>query len=142
MVHRSTKGNEYVAILTVNHVTGEVTEFETIDIAHALSGRIKKDGGSPLTLSHEVHPNGDPLLNTSPVYEVSIANLLQIVNSTHRSILPESVLREMNETRPENRYYSDSAVFLERPVKNGASLNSEHRGMVLLHPSPCVLAGL
>lgn len=45
---------------------------------------------------------------------ISIAHLLEIVNSTHQSLLSEDVLAHFGETRNPDGVYSDKVLFSER----------------------------
>jgi hypothetical protein len=96
---------EFIAIVTVEQHTGNVDSFELYDVAHAVSGRQKK-GSQVDTKSQGVYP--------IEATTISIADLLQIVNSTHQSILSEDVLAHFGETRNPNGGYSDKVLFSDR----------------------------
>ena len=72
------QGRQFIAIVTVEQHTGNVDPFELYDVAHAVSGRQKK-GSQVDTKSPGVYPSEATI--------ISIAQLLEIVNSTHQSIL-------------------------------------------------------
>ena len=96
---------EFVAVITVEQHTGNVDSFELYDVAHAVSGRQKK-GSQVDTKSPGVYP--------SEATTISIAHLLEIVNSTHQSILSDDVLAHFGETRNPKGSYSDKVLFSDR----------------------------
>lgn len=111
------KGNEYIAILTVEHYTNQILDAEVIDVGHSISGRINKNQRTSAATSAQESPETGLSFNTSSD-TLSIADLLAIVNSTHRSILSKDVLAHFNETRPQNGYYTNRALFSAEVGKN------------------------
>ena len=99
------QNRQFVAVVTVEQHTGNVDSFELYDVAHAVSGRQKK-GSQVDTKSQGVYP--------IEATTISIAHLLEIVNSTHQSILSEDVLNHFGETRKANGSYSDKVLFSDR----------------------------
>ena len=95
-------GREFAAVVTVEQRTGNVSNLETYDVTHAVSGRQKR-GSQADTKSQGVYP--------IKAATVSIADVLQVVNSTHQSILPNDVLSAFNETRNPEGYYADRVKF-------------------------------
>ena len=96
---------QFVAVVTVEQHTGNVDSFELYDVAHAVSGRQKK-GSQVDTKSQGVYP--------IEATTISIAQLLEIVNTTHQSILSEDVLAHFGETRNPKGSYSDKVLFSDR----------------------------
>ena len=96
---------QFIAVVTVEQQTGNVDSFELYDVAHAVSGRQKK-GSQVDTKSQGVYP--------IKATTVSIADLLQIVNSTHKGILSEDVLAHFGETEKLKGGYADKVLFQDR----------------------------
>ena len=93
----------FVAISTINQVSGDVERFDIIDVTHAISGRIKRDGSAA-----SAAPGSTPVTLISPM---SIADFLDVVNETYRSILSDNVLEHYGEERPADGYYSGRTLF-------------------------------
>ncbi len=72
---------------------------DTYDVVHSVSGRQKrsKQAGSKSPQS---------IRSSMLAFNNSIANFLDVVNSTYQSILSEDVLENLEETRNPNGYYS------------------------------------
>ena len=105
-------GNGFtVAIVTVNEMKSKVEKIDFVDIVHSINGRQqKKTAGLP-------QGNLDTDIKSAPataISKIKIADFLEIVNSTHRSILPNDVLEHFNEERPEKGYYSERVLFQDR----------------------------
>ena len=81
-------GREFVAIITVEQKTGDVADVSAYDVTHSVSGRQKTRDAQVDTKSQGVYPS----MNVS---KVKIADFLNIVNSTHQSILSGSVLKKL-----------------------------------------------
>lgn len=97
------KGREFVAIITVEQRSGNVAGIDTYDVAHAVSGRQKRDERVD-TKSQGVYPSAN-------VSIISIKDLLTTVKHTHQSILSEDVLNHLGETRNPGGYYNGRAKF-------------------------------
>ena len=95
-------GREFAAILTVEQKTGKIAAIEAYDMLHAVSGRQKK-GSQADTKSQSIH--------SIKAAKISISDLLQIVNSTHQSILSENVLQQLGEQRSPNGDYTGKVKF-------------------------------
>ena len=95
-------GREFAAIITVEQKTGKIAAVEAYDMLHAVSGRQKK-GSQADTKSQSIH--------SIKATKISISDLLQIVNSTHQSILPEDVLQKFGEQRNTQGDYTGKAKF-------------------------------
>lgn len=91
------RGREFVAIITVEQYNGNVSGMEVYDVTHAVSGRQKRDNQA------DTKSQGfDPI---KAVSEISIVDLLEVVKSTHQSILSDDVLEHLGEVRnPEGDY--------------------------------------
>ena len=91
---------EFVAIITVEQKTGDVADISAYDVTHSVSGRQKTRDAQVDTKSQGVYPS----MNVS---KIKIADFLNIVNSTHQSILPQDVLAAFKETRNPKGEYAD-----------------------------------
>lgn len=87
------RGREFVAIVTVEQRSGNVSGVSAYDVAHAVSGR-QKNGSQADTKSQGVYP--------IKAATISIKDFLGIVNSTNQSILPGGVLEKMGAKRAED----------------------------------------
>ena len=96
-------GREIVAIVTVEQNSGNVVGVDAFDVTHAVSGRQKRSEQAD-TESQGVNP----IKLTS---KIRIADLIENVNSTYRSILSEDVLNAIGEKRPVGGHYSDRVKF-------------------------------
>ena len=99
-----TKGNQFIAISTIEQKSDKVSDIAVYDIAHAMNARMKKGSTAGM-----FHPQG--VTPSTASYAYKIQDFLRIVNSTHKSILSESVLAALGETRPENGTYSDQVLY-------------------------------
>nr|DAM82476.1 MAG TPA: hypothetical protein [Caudoviricetes sp.] len=95
-------GREFAAIITVEQKTGRIAAVEAYDMLHAVSGRQKK-GSQADTKSQSIR--------SIKAAKISISDLLQIVNSTHQSILPEDVLQKFGEQRNPKGDYTGKVKF-------------------------------
>ena len=96
------------AMVTVEQHTDKVTKIDTIDLTHALNGRIAKKGGSLSSKDHGYSENEAP--NAAASIQ-SIADVLRIVNTTHQSILSDDVLKTLGEERNPEEYYAPRVKF-------------------------------
>lgn len=99
---RDVIGREVVAIITVEQHSGDITDIATYETVHAISGRQKK-GSQADTKS--------PSNNSIKATKISISNFLQIVNSTHRSILSKDVLLHLNQEAKSTGTYAKDVLF-------------------------------
>ena len=98
------KGREFVAIVTVEQRGNNVSDVDVIDVTHAVSGRQKnRQVSDPHTGSRE--------FTLSNLSEISIADLLDVVNETYQSILSEDVLQHFGETKNAGGHYTDRVKF-------------------------------
>lgn len=93
---------EFVAIVTAEQINGNIAGVEVYDVAHAVSGR-QKNSSQADTKSQRVY--------SIKAAKISISDLLQIVNSTHQSILSEDVLQKFGEQRNPQGDYTGKAKF-------------------------------
>ncbi len=129
---------EFIAVITVEQHSGDIDSFELYDVAHAVSGRQKKSSQVD-TKSQGVNP--------IKAATISISNLLQIVNSTHQSILSEDVLKHLGEQRNSKGSYFDKVLFSDRDTEDvsnrsllvnalsGAAKNADEKQRLLEYKS-------
>lgn len=99
------RNREFVAIVTVEQRSGNISGLESYDVTHAVSGR-QKNSSQADTKSQGVYP--------IKAAKISIADFLSIVNSTHQSILSDDVLQHFRESRNPNGDYYGRVKFSER----------------------------
>ena len=98
------------AIITVEIRSGNVVGVDVTDHVHAVSAR-KMNG---VGVNGVFTPAGRSTVNGSTVTtrsDMTIANLLDLVNSTSPSILSDDVLEHYNRTRPQNGYWTGRTLF-------------------------------
>ncbi len=105
------RNREFVAIVTVEQRSGDISGLESYDVTHAVSGR-QKNSSQADTKSQGVYP--------IKAAKISIADFLSIVNSTHQSILSDDVLQHFGETRNLNGDYSGQVKFSLRDSAGNA----------------------
>lgn len=110
-------GKSYVvAIVTVDEFTSSVVGMDYVDIAHSINGRRQKNIGDSQSASRA--PELGPMsLPATAISNINIDDFLEIVNSTHRSILSNDILNHFNEDRPKDGYYTDRVLFQARPAE-------------------------
>ena len=99
------QNREFIAVVVVEQQSGAIDSFELFDVAHAVSGR-QKNSSQVDTRSQGVNP--------IKATTISIADLLNIVNSTHQSILSDNVLSHLGEIRAKNGSFADKVLFSDR----------------------------
>ena len=109
---RDIKDNEYIAIITVEHYSGNIVDSEIIDVGHAIRGRIKNERGP---VSQDVK-SPKKTIHRDPHSPITIAELLEIVNSTHRGILSKDVLDFFGEERSTEGEYVKEVKFSQLGV--------------------------
>ena len=102
-----------VAIVTVEEHTSKAVGIDYVDITHSINGRILAKNIDSRSSTREMG-HGQTSAPTTAIYNISIADLLDIVNKTHRSILSDDVLEFFNEERPDGGFYSDRVLHQER----------------------------
>mgnify|MGYP003290493185 FL=1 len=100
---------QIAAMVTVEQHTDKVTKIDTIDLAHALNGRIARKEGSESSTWEPGYANS--VLPSNTTFTLSIADVIQIVNTTHQSILSDDVLKALGEARNQEGYYAQRAKF-------------------------------
>lgn len=100
---------QIAAMVTVEQHTDKVTKIDTIDLAHALNGRIAKKEGSESSAREPGYANS--VLPSNTTFTLSIADVIQIVNTTHQSILSDDVLKTLGETRNPEGHYAERVKF-------------------------------
>ena len=111
------RNREFVAIVTVEQRSGNISGLESYDVTHAVSGR-QKNSSQADTKSQGVYP--------IKAAKISIADFLSIVNSTHQSVLSDDVLQHFRESRNPNGDYSGRVKFSERDSA-GNELSQQQR---------------
>ena len=99
----------FAAVITVDQFSN-VTEMEPIDVAHAINGRIKREDWS----SSKDQPFRDNSSRLPQSSEITIAQVLDVVNETYKGILSDDVLKHFDEERPTTGYYRGRVLFQER----------------------------
>ena len=102
-----------VAIVTVEEHTSKAVGIDYVDITHSINGRILAKNIDSRSSTREMG-HGQLSAPTTAIYNISIADLLDVVNKTHRSILSNDVLRFFNEERPDGGFYTDKVLHQER----------------------------
>lgn len=100
---------QIAAMVTVEQHTDKVTKIDTIDLAHALNGRIAKKEGSESSTREPGYANS--VLPSNTTFNLSIADVIQIVNTTHQSILSDDVLKALGEERNPEGHYAERVKF-------------------------------
>jgi hypothetical protein len=99
--------NEFVAIITIDQYD-QIDNIQFEDAVHSISGRIKRKSPGQ-TRSHAVRANAHP--DTQGFSTISIADFLDIVNSTHQGILSNDVLRHYRAERDMESYWGSRTQF-------------------------------
>ena len=102
------EGKTVAIITTVEQHTNKFLNMESIDIAHALSGRMVKKEGSLSSTRDGDSPETEA---NAATFTLSIADVIQIVNTTHQSILSDDVLKAIGEERNPEGYYAQRVKF-------------------------------
>ncbi len=108
-----TIGREFAAIVTVEQYTGKISGVESFDVVHAVSGR-QKNGSQADTKSQGLYP--------IKATNISISDVLNVVNSTHQSILSNDVLSHLGEMRNPDGEYSNKVKFSIKGSERQADL--------------------
>lgn len=98
-----------VAIVTVEQRKNSVDNIDYVDVTHAINGRLEKENSRRSSTREP-----DFKMSATSAAHISIADFLEIVNTTHRSILSDDVLRHFGETRPEDGYYAGRVKFSQK----------------------------
>lgn len=118
-----------VAIVTVDEFASRVVGIDVVDLTHSINGRFttKKEDSRSSTREKD---SGENSLSNTTISKISIADFLEIVNSSHRSILSNDVLRHFNEERPSNGHYADRVLFQKKKASNREILASTLEGAI------------
>lgn len=117
------QGREFIAVVTVEERSGDISQIDTYDVSHSVSGRQKKSSRAD-TMSQGVYP--------STTAKINIADVLSVVNSTHQSILSNSVLMHFNAQKNPDSYYAHQTKFSAQYQQNASAaqpLREENVGM-------------
>ena len=107
-------GNGFVvAIVTVDEFSSRATNFDFVEITHSINGRFLANKEDSRSSTRELEL-GDKSLSTTAISEISIADFLEIVNSSHQSILSNDVLAHLGETRNPDGHYANRVLFSDR----------------------------
>ena len=107
-------GNGFVvAIVTVDEFSSRATNFDFVEITHSINGRFLANKEDSRSSTRELEL-GDKSLSTTAISEISIADFLEIVNSSHQSILSNDVLAHLGETRNPDGHYAKRVLFSDR----------------------------
>ena len=106
-----------VAIITVNEFDSTVVGIDVVDSVHSINGRFlaKKEDSRSSSRESEL---GQESLSATAIFSISIADFLEIVNSSHRSILSNDVLKHFNVERPAEGHYADRVLFQMKKTSN------------------------
>ena len=102
-----------VAVVTVEQHTNRVLSINADSIsdqAHAFSGRIEKNEGK-LASKETLAASETETTPATATFDLSIADVIQIVNTTHQSILSDDVLKTLGEERNPEGYYAERVKF-------------------------------
>jgi len=115
---------EVISVITVEQIDGSVSGIESFDVLHAVSGR-QKNSSQADTKSQGLIP--------IKATKISIADLLDIVKTTHQSILSKDVLEKLGEKRNLDGDYADKVKFSLRGAREAeyqAIENAQLAGMM------------
>jgi len=109
---------DVVAIVTVEEHTSKAVEIDYVDVTHSIGGRLRKNKESSQSSTRE-KGYGLKAAPNEATFTISLADFLDIVNETHKSILSEDVLKHFGETRPENGVFTGDVLFSRRDSSEG-----------------------
>lgn len=122
---------DVVAVVTVEEHTSKAVGIDYVDITHSINGRLRKNNEGSLSSTRETG-YGLTAAPSAATFKVSIAEFLEIVNDTHRSILSQNVLDHFDEERPGDGHYADRILFSDRDsesVSNRSLLANAFEGV-------------
>ena len=101
-----------VAIVTVDEFSSNAVGIDFVEITHSINGRfVKKEDSRSSTRESEL---GQKSISATATFDISIADFLEIVNSSHQSILSDDVLAHFDVERNPSGYYSNRVLFSDR----------------------------
>lgn len=119
-----------VAVVTVEQHTNRVLSINADSIsdqAHAFSGRIEKNEGK-LASKETLAASETETTPATATFDLSIADVIQIVNTTHQSILSDDVLKTLGEERnPEGHYAKRVKFSLGQQTESKRLLTDEEK---------------
>ncbi|MGI6315422.1 MAG: hypothetical protein ACOX17_01945 [Christensenellales bacterium] len=96
----------YVVITTVEQRDDKIISMEPYDVVHAINGRyIKEENRGAAIFNTRV------FTPSTPASDVSIADLLKVVNITHQEILSKDVQSYLGKKNEEEGYYTNRTIF-------------------------------
>ena len=99
----SPENKPFLAIAHIDIQSGKLVQYESREVVHSLRGRIKN--GRTVAISSAPGLSSDNLSVSSST--ISIAHLLEFVNSVQQSILSDDVLRHFGEERESGYYHGE-----------------------------------
>lgn len=108
---------DVVAIVTVEELISKAVGIDYVYITHSINGRLRKNSEGSLSSTRETG-YGLTAAPSAATFDISIAEFLEIVNETHRSILSQDVLNHFNEERPSDGHYVDRILFSDRDTES------------------------
>ena len=108
---------DVVAIVTVEEHTSKAVGIDYVDITHAIGGRLRQNNKGSLSSTRE-KGYGQKSAPNAATFEITIADFLEVVNDTHRSILSQNVLDHFGEVRPADGTYTGEVLFSMREAQN------------------------
>lgn len=101
-----------VAIVTVDEFSSNAVGIDFVEITHSINGRfVKKEDSRSSTRESEL---GQKSISATATFDISIADFLEIVNSSHQSILSDDVLAHFDVERNPSGHYSNRVLFSDR----------------------------
>lgn len=106
-----------IAVLVVDELTGNVLNTEVYDQVHSVSVREKNEAGLEAETASPSSQflNGDTGVTRS---NISIKELLDVVNSTHKGLLSRDVLRHFGEVKPDKGYWAENTRYSRAQLDN------------------------
>jgi len=112
------KGREVIAIATIEERNSRLIDYELVDVAHAIRGRIRKG-----TADGQQTPGLKSSFNAVPS-SISVADFLKIVKETHQSILSDDVLAHFGEKKNPEGHYAKEVLFSREPLEYDTAYNN------------------
>ena len=101
-----------VAIVTVDEFSSNAIGIDFVEITHSINGRfVKKEDSRSSTRESEL---GQKSISATATFDISIADFLDIVNSSHQSILSDDVLSHFDAERNPSGHYTNRVLFSDR----------------------------
>ena len=112
-----------VAIVTVDEFDSTVVGIDVVNSVHSINGRFlaKKEDSRSSSRESEL---GQESISATAISTINIADFLEIVNSTHRSILSNDVLQHFDVDRPSEGHYANRVLFQKKTPTNRELLSN------------------